>query len=138
MQEGHRRRERGLREALGDARRREAAAQAAAEALRAELAAGRAAMADAEARYWEAERSAREAAASREVTREAVIRLESRSEALDARTSDLLARITSARADLDALGAEESLPAEPPEDREPADGPEDPARPARQAALLRR
>ena len=120
VQEGHRRRERGLREVLGDARRREAAAEAAAESLRAGLAAERAAMAEAEARYWEAERSAREAAGSREVTREAVIRLESRSEALDGRVSDLQARSASARAELNALGPEERLRTAPAEDREPA------------------
>src|SRR5439155_157798 len=79
-----------------------------------------AAMAEAEALYWEAERSAREAAGSREVTREAVIRLESRGEALDARVSDLQARSSSARAELNALGPEERLRTEPAEDREPA------------------
>jgi len=101
--ESHRRRDRGLREALGDARRREAAAQAASEALRGELAASRRAMAEAESRYWAAEQSARDAAAAWESMRETVIRLESRGEALDGRAAELQSRLDSARAGLDSL-----------------------------------
>ena len=107
VQEGHRRRERGLREALGDARRREAAALQAAETLRAELAAGEQAVAEAEARYWEAEQMARSAADAREVTREAVIRLESRSEALEARVREGESRLAAARHELASLRADD-------------------------------
>ena len=103
VQELHRRRERGLREALGDARRREAAALSAAETLRAELAAGREAIAGAEARYWEAERAARESAEASEVTREALIRIESRGEAVEARIGEMQARSEAARRELESF-----------------------------------
>ena len=106
VQEGHRRRERGLREALGDARRREAAALSAAETLRAELAAGREAIAGAEGRYWEAERAARQAAEASEATREALIRLESRAEAVEARIGELQGRFETARAELESLAGD--------------------------------
>src|SRR5207237_4123735 len=106
VQEGHRRRERGLREALGDARRREAAALSAAETLRAELAAGREAIAGAEARYWEAERGARQAAEASEATREAMNRLESRAEAVEARIGEVQGRFEAARAELQSLAGD--------------------------------
>jgi len=106
VREGHRRRERGLREALGDARRREAAALSAAETLRAELAAGREAIAGAEARYWEAEQAAREAAEASEATREALIRLDSRGEAVEARINETHARSEAARRELESLAGE--------------------------------
>jgi len=106
VQEGHRRRERALREALGDARRREAAAQSAAETLRSEITAGRDAIASAESRYWEAEQSARDAAQASEAARETLIRLESRSEGIVARLGDAQKRLEAARAALDSLAVE--------------------------------
>lgn len=106
VQEGHRRRERALREALGDARRREAAALSAAETLRGEIAAGRDAIAGAESRYWEAEQSARDAARASETAREALIRLESRREGIVARLGDARNRLETARAELESLAAE--------------------------------
>jgi chromosome segregation protein len=86
--EWHRRRERGERDALGDARRAAAAAESELEALRAAMMAGREAIAAAESRYWEAEAAARACAEAREVTREALIRAESRLEALVARLEE--------------------------------------------------
>src|SRR5437588_5592212 len=106
VQEGHRRRERGLREALGDARRREAAARRGAGRLRGELAAGREAVAGAEARYWEAGRGARQAAEASEATREALIRLESRAEAVEARIGEVQGRFEAARAELQSLAGD--------------------------------
>jgi chromosome segregation protein len=85
----YRRRERGLRERLGDARRAAAAAESAAEGSRAEQATGREALAAAESRYWEAEAMARRAGEAREATREALIRLETRVESLAARATEL-------------------------------------------------
>jgi chromosome segregation protein len=112
--DSHRRREASARSALGEARRRAAAAEAALEALRSEQAAGREAAAAAEERYWRAEEAAREATQRREATREALIRAESRLEAIEARAADVrrteeasigeLARIESALAEL-ASGA---------------------------------
>ncbi len=109
---GHRRRERALREALGDARRRAAAAESAVQAFRDEQARARQAIEAAEARYWEADAAARAAAEAREATREALIRLESRVEALQARQGEAreevaraggeLAEVTAAMAALDA------------------------------------
>jgi len=108
--ESHRRREAAARSALGDARRRAAAAEAALEALRAEHSAGREATAAAEDRYWRAEEAAREATERREATREALIRAESRLESIESRAGDLrranegavaeLARIEEALAEL--------------------------------------
>jgi chromosome segregation protein len=96
----HRRRERVLREALGDARRRAAAAEAAAETFRAEQTAARAALEGAETRYWEADASARSAADEREQTREALIRAESRHDALRARHVELQATAERSARDL--------------------------------------
>jgi chromosome segregation protein len=107
VQEGHHRRERALREALGDARRREAAAESAAEMLRSEIAAGRDAIAGAESRYWEAEQAAREAAQTSEAAREALIRLESRNEAIVARIGDSEKRLASGRAELESLASDD-------------------------------
>jgi len=87
--EVHRRRDRGLRDRLGDARRIAAAADAAAEASRAELDSGRDALTAAEGRYWEAEEAARRAGEAREATRETLIRVESRGESLAARAAEL-------------------------------------------------
>jgi chromosome segregation protein len=107
VQESHRRRERALREELGDARRREAAALSAAETLRSEIAAGRDAIAGAETRYWEAEKAARDAAQASEAAREALIRLESRAEALGARVAASQKRLDAARSELESLAGEE-------------------------------
>ena len=87
--ESHRRRESSARSALGEARRKAAAAEAALESLRAEQAAGRDAVAEAEQRYWQAEESSRQAAERREATREQVIRAESRLESIRQRTDEL-------------------------------------------------
>ena len=100
--EAHRRREVLARTALGEARRRAAAAEAALEALRGEEAAGREAIADAEAGYWAAEAAARDAAERREGSREALIRAEARSESIGRRQTELAAAITRAEADLAA------------------------------------
>ncbi len=111
----HRRREQSLREALGEARRGAAAAAAAADAFRAEQASGRQALEAAEARYWESDAAARSAAGERERTREAVIRLESRAEALAARRTELqatLERATDEAAEATRL-LQEPLPADP-------------------------
>jgi chromosome segregation protein len=91
--EAHRRRERGLRAALGEARRRAASAEAELEAFRSAQVAGRATLEAAEAGYWAAEEAARTTAERRERTREARIRAESRAEALALRLEDLDAGI---------------------------------------------
>jgi chromosome segregation protein len=93
----HRRRERALREALGDARRAAAAAEAAAQAFRERQTATRQAVEAAEARYWEADAAARRAAEVRETTRETLIRAESRAEALQTREAE--ARQAAARSE---------------------------------------
>ncbi len=102
--EAHRRREVAGRAALGEARRRVAAAEAALEGLRAEEAAGRDATAAAESRYWAAEARAREAAERREASREASIRAEARAAAAEQRHADLAAAIAHVEAELAALG----------------------------------
>ncbi|MGZ8512829.1 MAG: AAA family ATPase, partial [Candidatus Limnocylindria bacterium] len=89
----HRRREQGARALLGDARRMAAAAEAALEAYRASQEKGRTAIAESEARYWEADEAARGAAREREETREALIRAEGRSEAVEARLAALAAQV---------------------------------------------
>jgi chromosome segregation protein len=81
----HRRREQAAREALGDARRRSAAADAALDAYRSAEEAGREAIAAAEAGYWEAEEAARAAADASQAAREALIRLEAGADAAAAR-----------------------------------------------------
>ncbi len=91
--ESHRRRERAARAGLGEVRRRAAAAEAALESLRAEQQAGQAEQQAAEERYWQAEAAARAAAEQRESTREALIRAESRSDAMAARREELRAAI---------------------------------------------
>ena len=101
--EAHRRREVSARAALGEARRRMAAAESALEALRAEEAAGRDAIAAAEGRYWAAEAAARAAAERREASREASIRAEARAAAAEQRHADLAAVIARAEAELAAL-----------------------------------
>jgi chromosome segregation protein len=85
----HQRRERAAREALGEARRRAAAADAALEAYRNAEEEGRAAISAAEARYWEAEEAARAADTARQQAREELIRHDGRTEAAAAREVDL-------------------------------------------------
>ncbi|MEX0625617.1 MAG: chromosome segregation protein SMC [Chloroflexota bacterium] len=109
--EVHRRRELIARTALGEARRRKAAAEAAVEALRAEEAAGREAIGTAEAAYWSAESSARAASEGREAAREALIRAEAHAEAIARRLADLSSVIARSQAELDATQA--ALQAEP-------------------------
>jgi chromosome segregation protein len=99
----HRRREQAARAALGDARRNAAAAEAALEAYRASQDEGRRAIADAEARYWEADEAAREASRGREATREALIRAEGRLEAIEARIAELTAQRSRDATDLDEI-----------------------------------
>jgi chromosome segregation protein len=102
----YRRRERQLRDALGDVRRAAAAAEAAAEAGRAELTSGREELAAAEARYWEAEAVARRASEAREATREALIRLESRAEGITLRAAELASTVAEAMEERQAVDAE--------------------------------
>lgn len=98
--EAHRRREATAREALGEARRRMAAAESALEALRVEESAGRQAIADAEGRYWEAEAAARGTAERLERSREARIRAEAMAEGATRRHADLAALIGRAETEL--------------------------------------
>ena len=109
--EVHRRRELIARTALGEARRRMAAAEAAVEALRAEEAAGREAIGTAEAAYWSAEATARAASEGREAAREALIRAEAEGEAIARRLADLSSAISRSQAELDAT--QSALQAEP-------------------------
>jgi chromosome segregation protein len=89
--ESHHRRERVARGRLGDARRSAAGAEAALEALRADQQRSRAAVEEAERRYWQAEELAREAGRAHETTREELIRAESRLETLTSRRDELAA-----------------------------------------------
>ncbi len=109
--EVHRRREAIAREALGDARRRKAAADAELAALRADEDAGREAIAAAEAGYWAAESAARAASERREAAREALIRAEAQADALARRHADLATTIDRSQAELDAIASR--LAAEP-------------------------
>ncbi|MEO8639036.1 MAG: chromosome segregation protein SMC [Chloroflexota bacterium] len=110
--EVHRRRELLARTALGEARRRKAAAEAAVVALRAEEAAGREAIANTEAAYWAAESTARAASERREGAREALIRAEADAEAIARRLADLASVVARSSGELGATEA--SLQAEPP------------------------
>ncbi len=101
--EVHRRRELAARTALGEARRRKAAADAALEALRSEEAVGRDAIAAAEAAYWTAESAARDASERREAAREALIRAEARADAAARRYDDLAAGIARSQNELDGI-----------------------------------
>ncbi|MEP6680053.1 MAG: chromosome segregation protein SMC [Chloroflexota bacterium] len=87
--ESHRRRERAERDALGEARRRAAAAEAELEAFRIQEGATREAIAAAESRYWAAEEAARDVSRAREASREGSIRAEGRVESLAARRREL-------------------------------------------------
>lgn len=109
--EVHRRRELIARTALGEARRRKAAAEAAVEALRADETAGREAIAAAEAAYWSAEALARSASERREAAREGLIRAEAHADAVARRLADLAAVISRSQDELKATEA--SLRAEP-------------------------
>ena len=99
--EVHRRRELSARTELGEARRRKAAAESALDALRADEAAGREAIATIEAAYWSAESSARAASERRETAREALIRAEAHGDAIDRRRTDLAAVIARSQDELD-------------------------------------
>ena len=109
--EVHHRRELIARAALGEGRRRKAAADAALEALRAEEAAGREAITSAEAGYWSAESAARVASERRETAREGLIRAEAQADAAARRQADLSTAIERSQAELDKLDA--TRPAEP-------------------------
>ncbi|MGZ4387519.1 MAG: AAA family ATPase, partial [Gaiellaceae bacterium] len=107
--EVHRRRELIARTALGESRRRRAAAEASLDALRSDEAAGRQAIATTEAAYWSAEAAARAASERREAAREALIRAEAQADAIARRCGDLSAAIARAQDELEA--AEETLAA---------------------------
>jgi chromosome segregation protein len=109
--EVHRRRELLARTALGEARRRKAAADGAVEALRADEAAGREAIASTEAAYWSAESAARSASERREAAREGLIRAQADADAIARRLADLEAAIS--RSEDELLRTEASLQAEP-------------------------
>ncbi len=109
--EVHRRRELLARTALGEARRRKAAADAAVEALRSDEAAGREAIASTEAAYWSAESAARSASERREAAREALIRAQADAEAISRRLADL--ETTIARSEGELERTESSLKVEP-------------------------
>ncbi|HEX5397122.1 MAG TPA: chromosome segregation protein SMC, partial [Candidatus Limnocylindria bacterium] len=91
VSESHHRRERVARGRLGDARRAAAAAEAELEALRVDQQRSRAAVEEAQRRYWQAEEQARQAGRHRESTREEMIRAEGRVETLTARRDELVA-----------------------------------------------
>jgi chromosome segregation protein len=115
--EDHHRREATARDALGDARRRAAAAEAALEERRAADEAGREAVRAAEERYWQADAAAREAAGARERGREALIRLEGRLEAVTRRVTEAEAALAAAAAELATVREPAAVPA-PDEDPE--------------------
>ena len=98
----HRRREQAARTALGEARRRAAAADSALEAYRDAQQASRAAIGAAEERYWVADEASRSAAESRQRTSEELIRLEGRIEAIAAREAELAATLEREEGDLEA------------------------------------
>jgi chromosome segregation protein len=103
--EVHHRRELIARGALGEARRRKAAADAALDALRAEEAAGREAITSAEAGYWSAESAARAASELREAAREGLIRAEAQADVAARRHADITSAIDRAHAELDKIDA---------------------------------
>ena len=101
----HGRREQSARAALGEARRAAAAAESALSAFREAQDAGREAVAAAEEAYWHAEEAAREAGRARESTREQVIRVEGRLEALGARIREIAAAMERESAELSTAKA---------------------------------
>jgi len=105
--EAHRRREVAAREALGEARRRMAAAEASVETLRAEEAAGQQAIAAADGQYWAAEAAGRAAGERREASREALIRAEAHADAAAGRHAELAAAME--RTDAELAEAEAAL-----------------------------
>ncbi|HKO33108.1 MAG TPA: chromosome segregation protein SMC [Candidatus Limnocylindria bacterium] len=98
--EAHRRRETAERQALGHARRRAAAAEAALEEHRSAADANRRSIAEAEEAYWRADAAAREAAQRHGATREALVRAESALEGVTRRLDEAAAAIRAAEADL--------------------------------------
>jgi chromosome segregation protein len=102
--EAHRRRESSERQALGDARRRAAAAEAALEGHRSAADANRRSIAEAEEAYWAADAAAREAAQRHGSTREALVRAESALDGLTRRLDEATAAIRAAEAELTATG----------------------------------
>jgi chromosome segregation protein len=106
VDESHRRREAAARDALGDARRRAAAAEAALEQHRAADAAARDQLHAAEERYWKADADAQAATSGREAGRESLIRLESRLEELGRRIGEAEAAISAAEQELAELSAD--------------------------------
>jgi chromosome segregation protein len=111
VRESHRRREAKERAALGEARRSAASAEAELEAFRAEQEAGRAAVAAAEERYWQADTQARAAAEARDGTREALIRAETRFDSVAARATELDRSRDAAQAELAEVVAALGAPA---------------------------
>ena len=97
-----RRREQAARAALGEARRRAAAAESALTAYREAQEAGRAKVAAAEERYWTAEEASRAAATARQEAREELIRLEGRVEGIAARQAELTASVERDERELEA------------------------------------
>ena len=98
----HRRREQAARGELGEARRRAAAAEAALAAYREEQEAGRSAVTAAEALYWSAEEASRATAIARQESREELIRLDGRIEAIAAREAELVATLEREEQELEA------------------------------------
>ncbi len=109
--EAHRRRESSERQALGDARRRAAAAEAALEEHRSVAEANRRSIAEAEDAYWRADAAAREAAQRHGATREALVRAESALEGASRRLDEASAAIRTAEGELAAT--QQGSPAEP-------------------------
>ena len=103
--EHHARRAQALQTSLGEARRRGAALTEALETERAARATGRQAVQEAEERYWGSEADSRTAGAAWESAREAVIRAESRHDALVERDLDLAAEADRTRRELDELSS---------------------------------
>ena len=98
--EAHRRRESSERQALGDARRRAAAAEAALEEHRSAADANRRSIAQAEEAYWRADAAAREAAQRHAATREVLVRAESALDGATRRLDEAAAAIRAAEAEL--------------------------------------
>ncbi|HEY7846680.1 MAG TPA: chromosome segregation protein SMC [Candidatus Limnocylindria bacterium] len=100
--EAHRRRESTERQALGEARRRAAAAEAALEEHRSAADANRRSIAAAEEAYWRADAAAREAAQRHGVTREALVRAESALDGVGRRLEEAAHALRSAEGELAA------------------------------------
>jgi chromosome segregation protein len=98
--EAHRRRESSERQALGDARRRAAAAEAALEEHRSDADANRRSIAQAEEAFWRADTAAREVAQRHAATREVLVRAESALDGATRRLDEAAAAIRAAQAEL--------------------------------------